>query len=82
MFEVGLFSNRWIGVGVASMVTLQMAFTYVPAMNRIFHSAPIGWDAWWRILLTAAAAYSLVGIEKWIRRKMHLNRQAQACLMQ
>jgi cation-transporting P-type ATPase F len=82
MFEVGLFSNRWIGVGVASMVTLQMAFTYVPAMNRIFHSAPIGWDAWWRILLTAAAAYSLVGIEKWIRRKMHLNRQAQAGLMQ
>ena len=69
MFEVGLFSNRWIGLGAATMVTLQLAFTYAPFMNRIFHSAPIGWDAWWRILLTAAFAYSLVGFEKWVRRR-------------
>jgi universal stress protein E len=33
------------------MIVLQLAFTYVPFMNRMFHSAPIGWDAWWRILL-------------------------------
>jgi cation-transporting P-type ATPase F len=69
MFQVGLFSNRWIGLGAATMVTLQLAFTYAPFMNRIFHSAPIGWDAWWRILLTAAFAYSLVGFEKWMRRR-------------
>ncbi len=69
MFGLGVFSNRWIGVGVATMVVLQLAFTYVPIMNRIFHSAPIGWDAWWRILLTALAAYALVGIEKWLRRR-------------
>ena len=34
MFELGVFSNRWIGAGVASMVILQLAFTYVPLMNR------------------------------------------------
>ncbi|MEZ6136727.1 MAG: HAD-IC family P-type ATPase [Pirellulaceae bacterium] len=75
MFQVGLFSNRWIGLGVASMVTLQLAFTYAPFMNRIFHSAPIGWDAWWRILLTAAFAYSLVGFEKWVRRRWRVRRR-------
>jgi Ca2+-transporting ATPase len=69
MFAIGLFSNHWISIGVATMIALQLAFTYVPFMNRIFHSAPIDWDAWWRILLTGFAAYVIVGIEKWLRRK-------------
>jgi magnesium-transporting ATPase (P-type) len=69
MFALGPFTNRWIVAGVAAMVTLQLAFTYVPLMNHLFHTAPIGWDAWWRILLTGAAAYVIVGIEKWLRRQ-------------
>ena len=69
MLTLGLFSNRWIVVGVATMVALQLAFTYVPLMNYLFHTAPIGWDAWWRILLTGVSAYVIVGIEKWLRRK-------------
>ncbi len=69
MFALGVFSNRWIGVGVASMVILQLVFTYVPLMNHVFHSEPIGWDAWWRILLTGLATYLIVGFEKWVRRK-------------
>jgi Ca2+-transporting ATPase len=51
------------------MVVLQLAFTYVPLMNHVFHSEPIGWDAWWRILLTGLATYLIVGFEKWVRRK-------------
>jgi cation-transporting P-type ATPase F len=68
MFELGLFSNRWIPVGAAGMIVLQLVFTYVPFMNWAFHSAPIGWDAWWRILATGLATYGAVGIEKWIGR--------------
>jgi magnesium-transporting ATPase (P-type) len=70
MFALGLFSNRLILVGVSAMVLLQLAFTYLPAMNRLFHSAPIGWDAWWRILLTAFTAYAIIGFEKWVRRRL------------
>lgn len=73
MFAIGVFSNRWIGLGVATMLVLQMAFTYSPIMNRIFHSAPIGWDAWWRILLTGLATYMIVGFEKWLRRSNYWN---------
>ncbi len=69
MFQLGVFSNLWVWVGVGSMVALQLLFTYAPFMNRFFHSAPIGWDAWWRILLTALVAYAIVGLEKWVRRK-------------
>lgn len=69
MFQLGVFSNLWIWLGASSMVALQLLFTYAPLMNRIFHTAPIGWDAWWRILLTAVAAYLIVELEKWGRRK-------------
>lgn len=72
MFQLGVFSNLWIWGGVVSMVALQLLFTYAPFMNRFFHSAPIGWDAWWRILLTAVVVYLIVGLEKWIRRKWAL----------
>jgi cation-transporting P-type ATPase F len=76
MFALGVFSNRWIGIGVSIMVALQLAFTYVPFMNHMFHTAPIGWSAWWRILLTAAAAYAIIGTEKWLRRKWNGRRSA------
>lgn len=69
MWTLGLFTNRWIIVGVTTMVALQLTFTYAPVMNYLFHSEPIGWGAWWRILLTGVAAYVIVGIEKSLRRQ-------------
>jgi Ca2+-transporting ATPase len=74
MFQIGLFSNLWIFAGVGAMILLQLLFTYVPLMNAMFHSAPIGWDAWWRILATGLAAYLIMGFEKslgrwWSRRR-------------
>jgi Ca2+-transporting ATPase len=69
IFSLGLFTNRWMILGVALMLVLQMAFTYTPLMNFLFHSEAIGWDAWWRILLTAFAVYVIVELEKWGRRK-------------
>jgi cation-transporting P-type ATPase F len=67
MFQVGVFSNPWIGGGVGCMVVAQLLFTYAPWMNQFFQSAPIGWDAWWRILFTGVFAFVVVGLEKWIR---------------
>jgi Ca2+-transporting ATPase len=45
ILEVGFFANPWAFGGAALMVGAQLAFTYVPAMNRLFHSAPI--EPWW-----------------------------------
>jgi len=68
MFSLGLFTNRWLIIGIVLMLALQMAFTYAPLMNFFFHSEPIGWNAWWRILLTASVVYVIVELEKWGRR--------------
>jgi magnesium-transporting ATPase (P-type) len=68
MFQVGVFRNRWLVGGIVAMVGLQVAFTYAPVMNTLFHSAPIDTAAWLRIAAVALAGYVAVEVEKWIRR--------------
>ena len=64
--SVGLFSNPWIWGGIAAMTLLQLAFTYIPAMNVLFHSAPIGVGSWLRVLGVGLVIYAVVGFEKWL----------------
>ncbi len=66
-FALGFFSNRWLIVGVLIMLGLQMLFTYLPPMNRFFHSAPITLDAWGRIFLIGLSIFIIMEIERWIR---------------
>ena len=51
------------------MAALKLAFTYVPTMNRMFDSAPIGASEWFLILGVGVLIYGVVGIEKWLRRQ-------------
>ena len=71
MFAVGVFSNWKLIAGVAGMVAAQLVITYLPVANKLFHTAPLSWQAWARILAVAVIAYIAVGIEKWIRLKLH-----------
>jgi magnesium-transporting ATPase (P-type) len=68
MFSLGLFSNPWVVLGSAAMIGLQVLFTYSEVMNRLFQSAPIGVDAWIRIIAVGAGIYVIIGVEKWLRR--------------
>lgn len=63
-----------IVAGVLAMVGLQLLLTYVPVMNRLFHTAPIDGLAWVPILATGLSVYAVVGIEKWIRRRLTARR--------
>ena len=67
-WRIGLFSNRWIILGVTVQALGQLAITYLPAMNTIFHTAPIGADVWLRILAIAVAASLVVAVDKRLRR--------------
>lgn len=68
MFELGIFSNRWLLWGVATMLLLQIFFTYSATMNLLFGSAPLGMIEWVFILTGSLVIYGTVGIEKWLRR--------------
>jgi len=69
MFAVGVFSNRWLLAGVGVMAALQIAFTYVPIMNEIFGSEPIGLIEWSLILGVGMTIHGVVGVEKWLHRR-------------
>ena len=67
--DLGLFSNRWLLGGVTLMVALQLLFTYWPPMNYLFDTAPIDAATWLKILAAAALTWTIVEIEKTIRRR-------------
>jgi len=70
MFRLGIFSNRWLVIGVAVMTLLQVLFTYSPAMNQLFGTAPIGVTEWAWILTGGLVIYTVVGVEKWLRLRV------------
>lgn len=63
--EIGLWSNPWIYGGIGALLVLQLGFIYLPFMNTVFGSAPIGVDAWGRAAAAAFPIVPLIAIEKW-----------------
>jgi cation-transporting ATPase F len=68
-WRIGIFSNRWIIVGVTVQAIGQIAITYLPAMNTVFGTAPVGAEVWLRILAVAAAASLVVAVDKRLHRR-------------
>lgn len=69
VFKIGFFSNWWVALGVTIMVLLQLLYTYLPAMNRFFHSRPIDLQSWIGIICSGIILSIVIGMEKMIRRK-------------
>ncbi len=69
-FQLGFFSNPWAVGGTILMVLIQLLYTYAPFMNTLFSSAPISLVLWLDVLAVGLAAYILVEIEKWLRRRL------------
>jgi cation-transporting ATPase F len=70
MFQIGVFSNRWLIVGWLMMVALQLLFTYAPFMNQLMGSAPLSLGAWGRVLAVGFSGYLIIEFEKWVRRRV------------
>jgi len=71
MLRVGMFSNPWIWAGITAMMLAQAALIYLPAMNWLFHTVPIGLDEWLLAIGSGLVIYLVVGMEKMIRRWLH-----------
>ena len=63
-WRVGLFTNKWLLVGVTVQAIAQLALTYLPAMNTLFQTAPLGWETWLRILGVAVVVTLVVSLDK------------------
>ena len=67
-WRLGPFSNPWVVAGVLVQAAGQIAITYSPVMNQLFHTAPIGPEAWLRIFGLALLASLVVAVDKRFRR--------------
>lgn len=77
MFQIGVFSNRWVIAGVVGMVLLQLLFTYSPFMNKILGSAPIDMYDWEWILGLGVLSYLIVEVEKWLCRRCEMKKKRE-----
>jgi cation-transporting ATPase F len=66
--------NPMLLVGIGITVGLQLLLTYVPAMNDLFHTAPIGLGAFAWALGAALAAFLLVEADKVVWRALRPGR--------
>ncbi|MEN6459108.1 MAG: cation transporting ATPase C-terminal domain-containing protein [Thermoguttaceae bacterium] len=73
--RLGIFGNAIVWWGIAAIVVFQLAFTYWPVMNSLFHVAPLDAWMWSRVLGVSLLLMLLVDMEKAIGRKFTLWRR-------
>ncbi len=66
----GLTGNRYVWIAIGVLLALQLAFTYVPAMQTLFHTAALDAAAWGRILAFGACVLLAVELEKALLRRL------------
>ena len=69
VFRLGWLSNPWAVGGALLMAAIQVGFTYLPFMQRLFGSAGMTGQLWLDVIGVSLAAYLVVEGEKWLRRK-------------
>ncbi|MBS1213564.1 MAG: ATPase, partial [Proteobacteria bacterium] len=74
-FMQGLLSNRPLLGAVLLTLALQLAVIYVPALNPIFHTAPLSVGELGACLLLSTLVFFAVEIEKVLVRAGRLYRQ-------
>jgi len=65
----GLIGNRYALMASGALLLMQLAFTYAPPMQALFHTAPLSAITWLEIVLVASTVMLLVELEKWWLRR-------------
>ena len=60
--------SRWVNLGVliaiAACLLLQAAYLYLPFMQLIFETRPLGWQEWLKAALAGGLLFLLIEAEK------------------
>jgi Ca2+-transporting ATPase len=64
VWRIGLFGNKWVWLGALVMLVVQVAFTTLPFMQRLFHTEAIAPVWWLRLTAVGAVIFGLVELKK------------------
>jgi Ca2+-transporting ATPase len=58
-FRISFLRNRWLLASLAGALLLQLAVIYLPFLQPVFKTAPLGWDEWGMITGASLAVFVL-----------------------
>jgi len=62
------FKNRTIYLGIAAMILLQLAATYLPQFNSILQTTPLDATTWIEIIAVSSLVFIFAELEKYVKR--------------
>jgi magnesium-transporting ATPase (P-type) len=68
--------NKYLPLGIAAVVVLQLLFTYAPPLQVLFDTEPIPFRIWPKLILGGFIFFLVVELEKVIIRMMRSSRSA------
>ena len=66
LLKIGLFSNKWMNLAVLSSFVLMLGVVYIPFLNPVFQTTPIGWSEWSMILPLLIVPSVVAELTKWL----------------
>ncbi|HZV82358.1 MAG TPA: HAD-IC family P-type ATPase [Geobacteraceae bacterium] len=66
IFSQGVLSNPSVFVGIVVLLLLQACFIYLPPLQHLFGSAPLGLRGWLDALLVGSLVLPVIFVEKWV----------------
>ncbi|MCJ7566954.1 MAG: cation-translocating P-type ATPase [Anaerolineales bacterium] len=66
LHKIGFFSNKWMFYAVTSSLLLLLAVIYVPFLQPIFNTVPLGWTEWQIVLPLLFVPAIIAEISKWL----------------
>ena len=77
VFRRGLFSNRYINIGLIVEVLLLLAVIYVPFLNGVFGTAPISLVEWLYLIFIPFIVFGIEEGRKKLLRKLRAKRSVE-----
>jgi len=66
----GLIGNRYVLLSISLLIVFQAAFTYLPVLQKLFHTVSLPMETWWVIIMVTSSVLFLVEIEKFVFRRV------------
>ncbi len=73
LFEIGLFSNRWLIIATLFVLFLQLLLVYTPFMRYIFKTVPLSLSDWGLIFAISAPIIVVEEIRKFVAARLFGN---------
>ena len=78
LLKLGMFSNKWMNIAILFSFVLVLAVVYIPFLNPVFQTTPLGWQQWELILPLLIIPSAVAELVKWYIGRKTKKSQAQA----